>query len=275
MRLTLYESPQSSVVWRVMGFGRERAVPGRHYWFDNRQRRPEHESVIQATLAGQILYRDEAGDRVSRPGSLLLFGFGEASHYGQPQRLEQPYECQWLNLQGAGLREHLNVLRRRHGSVLDVGLRSPLLRQMDEILQMVQPARRTPTLIIAGAVHQFVLALLQHAQQALDESMTPARRAVEAMLQQPHQPWSLKALADQFGCSREHLTRTFRQQTGRSPAAYLNEQKLQRALRLITQTALPMQAIAQQCGYASVHTMARQVRARTGRSPVAAREPGR
>lgn len=271
MKLPQYNPPQ--VVWRVVAFGRQRVPAGRTYWYDNRQRQPGQDSVIQATLGGQILYRDAAGQRVAGPGSILLFNYAEASSYGQPQPLQQAYECLWVNVHGAGLREHLNVLRQRHGSVLDVGLRSPLIRQMDELLQMLEVGSSLSSLECSAALYRFVLALLQHAQRAWDASMPPVQRAVEAILQQPQQPWSLKALANQYGCSREHLSRVFRQRTGQTPAAYLNEQKLNRALRLITQTSLSMRAVAQQCGFSSVHTMTRQVRTRTGQPPRALRKP--
>ena len=69
------------------------------------------------------------------------------------------------------------------------------------------------------------------------------------------------------GCSREHLARRVAERLGVPPATWLARVRLERALALLRDTALPVAAIARQCGFGSTHTLARRVRAATGRSP--------
>jgi len=274
MRLPLYEPPDRDVLWRVNAHGRERVPPGRGYWFDNTGRPPAGLVVAQATLAGQMVYRDAAGEHPVGPGQVVVFVYGERSSYGlaDPQRERRAYRCQWVNLQGAGLVEHADALRRQHGPVIDAGLRSPALAEMDELARLASPTSQAPARHVAEAVHRFVMRLFEVAEQSRERTMSPAQRAAQQIIRRPTQAWALKELAAQHGCSREHLSRVFHDQTGRTPAAYIAEARLQRARQLIEQTELPITAIAAQSGFTNAHTLARQVRHATGQSPTALRD---
>lgn len=267
MRLDQYEPPESRVLWRVLAGGEQRIAPGRPYWFDNHQRQPAGDVVIQATHRGEIVYRDAQGDRPVGPGQLLLFAYDEATSYGLPQPSDQAYICEWVNLRGAGLLEHITLFRKRHGSVIELGSDRTLLAELTELRGLAGPAGGEQLPAMAAAVHQFVMHLLEHAEQRLSRGLSPVERAVREMLRQTTQPWSLKEWATRFGCSREHLSRVFQQQVGQSPAVYLANARRQRAMTLLTQTDLSLAAVAQQAGYSSVHTLARQIREATGQSP--------
>lgn len=254
-------------LWQVSAFGRERTAAGRVYHWVNRRRQPTDLVVIQVTLEGSIRYESPQEQRVAGPGSLLLFALGEDSVYGQPKPLERPYRCQWVNLQGAGLMEHINVLRRRHGSVREVGLDHRLVSEHSDLIALADPKRGTSPTAMAAAVHGFILHLFEHAERHRMQRLSPVEQAVEHILQQPHTPLSLEQIAGRFGCSREHLSRAFRERVGRSPGAYLTEAKRARALQLLRETELPLSAVATQSGFHSAATLARQIRRATGQAP--------
>ncbi|NBB83794.1 MAG: helix-turn-helix domain-containing protein [Alphaproteobacteria bacterium] len=97
---------------------------------------------------------------------------------------------------------------------------------------------------------------------------------MDELLNDPLGAASLKQLAARHAVSREHLIRCFARRVGRPPAAYVAERRRHCAIDLICQTTRPMAAIAKQAGYASAHTMARQLRGATGRPPSALRRGG-
>lgn len=272
MPLELYQPPESRVLWRVSAFGRQRVPPGRPYWFDNADRTPAGSVVLQVTLGGRMVLRDARGEHAVGPGQLVTFTYGEPTSYGLPAPSDEPYVCQWVNLEGAGLPEHLAVFRRMHGPVIDLGPGRPLLHEMDELMSLAAPRISAGDVDVANAVHRLVMHLFHHAERSVRETLTPVERAVEELLRHPTRPWSLKQVADRYGISREHLSRVFHQRVGRTPAAFLGQARLDHALRLLEQTDLPMAAIAEQAGYASVHTMARQVRQATGCAPTMLRD---
>jgi transcriptional regulator GlxA family with amidase domain len=67
--------------------------------------------------------------------------------------------------------------------------------------------------------------------------------------------------------SPSQLTRLFLAEHGRTPLQYLLEQRAGRAHHLLTQTTLPIKAVASACGVPNAHAFNRFVRARLGGSP--------
>lgn len=271
MELNLYQPPEQTVMWHITSSGRQRIAPGKPYWFDNHDRVPADSVVAQVSLAGSIVYRDPQGEHLVRAGTLLLFSYGEPTSYGIPRPTNEAYECQWLNMRGAGLREHINTLRQKHGSILRLGRGATLLRDIGQLSAMAIPGQNTSTRDMASAIHRFVMNLFAHAERQLDEALSPVQRAVQQLLREPTRPWSLKQLAQEYDCSREHLTRVFHESVGQSPAAYLAQARLRKAMHLLTETNLPLADVAEQAGFAHVHTLARQVRQATGKPPSAHR----
>lgn len=257
------------VRWRVTGFdARQTLSPRAAYHWDN-HRRPAPAAVAQLTLQGRLHYRDQQGiEHVVGPDRLLLFNHCESTSYFLPAQRTETYRCAWCVLVGAGLVEQVNDVRRRFGSIHDAkrtGLHHAMRRLLDA-------ARAPDPLTQTEGVHRFVLDLFRLCEEAHLREQTPVRRAVEVIRRDPCRPWSLKQVADDHGCTREHLTRVFTDTVGEPPGAYLAAARLARALELITQSALPLPAVAAQSGYAALHTMARHVRAATGQSPSALRD---
>lgn len=271
MELPLYRSETTEALWRIVAFGQQTVPPRRAYWWENRARTPVGQCVVQATLAGRAIYRDLSGDHPVGTNQLMLFEFGEPSAYGLVQPEDRPYVCEWLNLAGAGIGEHLRALRGRHGSVIDAGENGALIDELRHLASLARPLTTVGLTDVSHALHHFVMRLYEHADHRLAQSQTPVQRAIEQLVRTPNRPWSLKEVADRHGISREHLTRVFQETVGEPPAAHLAASRLRRALHLIRQTDLPLYAVAEQAGFASVHTMARQVRRETGRAPSALR----
>jgi AraC-like DNA-binding protein len=215
--------------------------------------------------------RDVSGEHDVPAGHVAVFIFGETSVYGWPAPLPSDYRCTWVNLQGAGLAEHVIVMRRRYGSSFDAAGNLGLLEQLRRLQRMARPVTPTTPTEMAHATHGFFMRLMEHAHHRLFEAQSPVERAIEQILRAPTHPWSLKEVADRFGCSREHLSRIFRQRTGQTPAAHLNRARLQQALHLLRETTLPLAEVAEQTGFASTHTLARHVRRATGVPPTALR----
>ena len=82
---------------------------------------------------------------------------------------------------------------------------------------------------------------------------------------------SLAELAGVAGYSPYHFARLFRQSTGRSPHAYVVERRVERAVALLTSTALPVEAVAHAVGFANRGHLERHVKRLTGHSPAAHR----
>ncbi|MFJ4675846.1 MULTISPECIES: GlxA family transcriptional regulator [unclassified Kitasatospora] len=90
---------------------------------------------------------------------------------------------------------------------------------------------------------------------------------------------SARALAARMCLSERHFARVFRQETGTTPAAYVEAARLEAARRLLESTDQPLEQVAAASGLGSVETLHRTVRRRLGTTPAAYRrrfrvEPG-
>jgi len=259
---------ERNTLWRVTSAGNQRRPAGRGYWFDNQYRAPLGTVVAQATQRGWIEFHDRNGVQRVGPGTILLFTFGDTTAYGIPSGgLPEPMHCEWVNLQGAGLPEHIAAHTQQYGPVIDTRNRSNLVQTLRRLAARAQPDAAGAPTDQAHAVHHFVMRLLESAADRSYRQQTPVQRAVAELTRRPEAVASLQQLADDHGCSREHLSRVFRETIGTPAQDFLTRAKLERALLLLRTTGLPLRSVAAQSGFSTPHTLARQVRRHTGRSP--------
>jgi transcriptional regulator GlxA family with amidase domain len=78
---------------------------------------------------------------------------------------------------------------------------------------------------------------------------------------------TVAGMAKAASCSVRHLRRLFREVLGMSPKRWLIERRLQKVAHLLTQTDLPLKAIAAECGFDDLPHFHRLFRRRFGQSP--------
>ncbi|MFE3288680.1 GlxA family transcriptional regulator, partial [Streptomyces sp. NPDC059233] len=82
---------------------------------------------------------------------------------------------------------------------------------------------------------------------------------------------SAAALAARMCLSERHFARVFRQETGTTPAAYVEAARVEAARRLLEHTDQPLDEVATACGLGSVETLHRALRKQIGITPAAYR----
>jgi len=71
--------------------------------------------------------------------------------------------------------------------------------------------------------------------------------------------------------SRRNFDRRFREITGTTPATWLTHQRVLRAQQLLESTGLPVEQVAQQCGFSSGAALRPHFRRLVGTTPAAYR----
>ena len=84
-------------------------------------------------------------------------------------------------------------------------------------------------------------------------------------------PLPVGHLARRAGMSRRHFDRRFREVTGTTPAAWLTYQRVLLARQLLEETRLPIEQVAQRCGFSSAAALRPHFRRIVGTVPVAYR----
>ncbi|WP_077033055.1 helix-turn-helix transcriptional regulator [Pelomonas sp. KK5] len=97
-------------------------------------------------------------------------------------------------------------------------------------------------------------------------------RARDRMDAASHEAWPVARLASVGGLSEAHFAREFKRAFGLPPHRYLLTRRIERAMRLLRETALPITEIAAQTGWTSLGTFGRVFRDITGERPGDLRE---
>jgi AraC-like DNA-binding protein len=97
------------------------------------------------------------------------------------------------------------------------------------------------------------------------------RRAIGRMHAEPGRDWTLDALARDAGLSRSALALRFRAATGDTPLNYLRSLRMQRAMRLLAESARPLESVAAEVGYQDAFGFSRVFKRVVGLSPSAFR----
>lgn len=77
---------------------------------------------------------------------------------------------------------------------------------------------------------------------------SPIARVQRRILDEPEQGLTLTSLASHAAMSPRNFSRVFRSETGLSPAAYVEQVRMDKARRLLEETSLPLDQVAQQSG---------------------------
>ena len=132
--------------------------------------------------------------------------------------------------------------------VAETRRRALVFAALSVIFEIVEPGRRAGR----GPAHH-------------GPNVRQARDRIQARLHDP--ALSVALLARQVGCSADHLSRCFREETGASVLAYLREERLSRAKALMQDSKLNISEIAWACGFSSLNYFVRVFRQATGKPP--------
>jgi len=81
-----------------------------------------------------------------------------------------------------------------------------------------------------------------------------------------YQP-TLTMLSAHFGYTRQYIIRVFKKQFHQTPAVYINDAKLTRAVRFLTEADLRIDEIARRCGFEDANYFSRQFKRKFGLTP--------
>ena len=107
------------------------------------------------------------------------------------------------------------------------------------------------------------LSFFEALTHAAERSVSPSDRTLACEIENyilenlTRQP-TLSMLADHFGYTKQYLIRVFKKQFLTTPAAYINDAKLSRAVRYLTESDMHIDDIAHRCGFEDGNYFSRQ-----------------
>jgi AraC-like DNA-binding protein len=254
---------ERNTLWRLDSWQQHEMVPaGIAYGHGSDQlhfhSRQDNSVVLQYTIKGLVRFNYKGEERQVPAGHAYIF----PSHM-EPRwktKDDPDYHLFWVNISGAGLYEHWQLLRDVHGPAIAMDLDGPVMQACKKMIALHEQGADLST--EALAIHAFVMALYQHCEQGQAEKLQPVQRALQHILRYPFHAHSLKEIAKDHGVSREHLARVFTEELGESPGTWLREQRYDRAMQLLISTNIPIKDIVFQSGFGSVDSFARLMQIR-------------
>ncbi|MEM9132373.1 MAG: helix-turn-helix domain-containing protein [Actinomycetota bacterium] len=149
----------------------------------------------------------------------------------------------------AGMDLGLHLIRQDHGAAVaaSVARRLVMLPQRDG--DQAQYAPSAPPVHPARAQRRDVAEAMEWARRRLGEEITVA------------------SMADAANMSSRNFARRFAEEVGRTPLAWIRDQRLDRARVLLESTTLPIDEVARQSGHRTAETLRHHFRQRLDTSP--------
>ncbi|NJK91258.1 MAG: helix-turn-helix domain-containing protein [Blastochloris sp.] len=246
--------------------GKETRSSVRYHWHC-RDRGALAQVIIQQTLSGKGCFEDRQGRReVDVDWAFLALVPGEARYY-YPAGAQMPWTFQWINLYGPESLRWGENLQKRFGSVLPLSRTSRPGHLFRKLVTQSRHKQAMQACQHSAQIYTFIMewwAWLEHRLPVKSDGMKTAISHVRSHFREP---LTVKELAQQAGCSREHFSRAFKQETGTTPALFLRQLRLQSARSLLQKTALPLREIAQQSGFSSAQHLLKAYQRHEGKSP--------
>jgi AraC-like DNA-binding protein len=218
--------------------------------------------------------------RIGRRDSPLVFfqftlaGFGHFELYGQPPQRIEPgtgffavlpsrhryylpqtspgWTFAWIGIYHPYLLRRIAKQVAATGPVLAAAPKSPLVARMVRLVRGAFLKDFHDRFEVERELFAFTLAFEKLAEEGRhpesDELLEEIRNRV---LAERHRRIGVEVLAAERKMSRTAFSHLFRARTGRSPARFMTEVRVQEAARLLVTTRLPLAGIAEACGFAN------------------------
>ena len=242
------------------------------YDWDGRKRGQTPFTVLQHTIAGAGNLRYESRNYRVRAGDTLLVLVPHNHRYWLEKG--DRWEYFWISMNGEEtLRIHQLVLSTS-GPVLKLQP-STIDHLADCSLRLVRGA--TSPGAASAIAYEAAMALY-------DDVFGSPAFAAELSLMQPvidhinanlEKPLPVSQLAGIVGLSRAHFSRSFAESEGMPPAEFVLQQRLQRAVKLLTKADfLPVKEVAIMCGFEDANYFSKVFRRVYGTNPTEFRTTG-
>lgn len=235
------------------------------YYHDARTRNDRHVN-LQLTLGGAAYYADARGNRsILTPGRAWLDIIPGQFDYGY-HPAPQPYEHVYVSLGGAEAEGWCARIVGDFGRVLDFGPGSAVEAQMLALARTRDA--EVDRYVRSAQLYQLIMTIYSTLRGSRLNTNPRIARAMELIAAHGHEPhFNVDALAQKLECSREYLSRQFRNTAGVTPSDYLVQHRVRLAARLLRHSDAKLDAIAHRCGLSGANYLCRLFRRQTGVTP--------
>jgi AraC-like DNA-binding protein len=218
-------------------------------------------------LSGQARVRVAGLWHEVAPGGLVVFNCHHPHEH--LTGATDPWEAYWIRVEGPGLERLGAVLAIERHPVIEAVDPTQLKPVYEEIFALLRGREAQSAPLLHAAVARVVaLACCARQLPGWDGAAPPVLRpAVDHMRLNYFEAHRVEDLAARAGISAPHFNRLFRRAYGTSPIDWLRRERINHAKRRLTETADPIEWIAEQVGYRDRFFFSKDFKRMTGLSP--------
>lgn len=214
-------------------------------------RRGQGEFVLfQYTMSGMGRLMFEERETVVPPGHAMLLRFPHNHRYWHLPG--ESWEFFWICITGREALRIWSAIIAAHGPVIKPP--HQLVEHVGQVCQDLLTDANTSAGEASVLAYDVLMALfqnyLEYGMTVRSEKRSDAiRDAIAYARDNVTRPVSVDELSEVAGYSRSHFTRLFEESEGISPARYMLDLRLRRALRLLQETPSPIKEVSYLCGF--------------------------
>ena len=232
----------------VTGFGH--FTCGSEY-FTEREEYPECLLLYTVHGKGWLKYADQ--ENIIPENCLAII---DCRNYQFYRTEGEKWDFYWIHFDGKCASDLVGLINGKELSVLESGHQLDAPALFAELLRLNRPEDRNMEMNLSNFVHQFLCRILnlQYHITAIKKYSTlqpDIERAIEYIHQQYAQAITVDQMAQVSRMSKYHFIRVFRELTGDTPYNYLTLYRIGQSKRLLTDTSMSIQKIAQAVGFSN------------------------
>ncbi|MFC5529486.1 helix-turn-helix transcriptional regulator [Cohnella yongneupensis] len=263
-----FTMPEPMAMCNLFAVGRDEVRDTGYRW-DGLTRTDGPLLLFQYTLDGEGLF--ELGTSTYRigAGQAIMAEIPGDHRYYFPEGGDR-WSFLFMLMRPALILPNWEDAKRRLGEAPYLPPASRPIRLLRDIWNEADGGRITEAFTASSYVYQFVSELCRFAaipQGERGEWPEKVRLAAEYLDANYQSAISLDLLSDRLGLSKYHLLRVFQSAVGATPSDYVNRVRIEHAIRLLRQTDLSVERIAEQIGYSGGSYFIKVFRKMTGRTP--------
>jgi hypothetical protein len=225
------------------------------YFYDNVERSPYH-VIIQLTVSGECFFEEPGVRHRVGAGHAFITEVPSDTRYGYSEGEVEPYSLQFLAMYGETAVRFARNFRQKYGPVIYLSARPESISLFREVFERYRMHGFRDRIEESVLIYQLFGALYREA--TLDAVRGDCVGSCYQRIQSRYrEPANINEIARDMGVSREHLSRSFQERYGESPAKMLRGLRLREARLIMESGVEDVDAVARAVGFSDVRTLRR------------------
>ena len=253
---------------KPVSIGHEQIFDESYSWDQGKHGANSHYCFFQYSLSGAGRANIDSQDLSIESGTGFLCSTDHPFKYWFDKKNGPHWEFLWIGFTGDAALSIFATIQKEFGKVISMPSQSGTIMMLHELYRKTIEKEWNSTIEISTAGYTFLMQMIEDLRlRGTQDAITRIDESIKFLKMHFKEQVNIAQICGQFGYSREHFSRLFRQQTGLSPMQFILNIRLNHAKKLLCSTRLSLKAIAAECGLNDANYLCSLFRKRFGISP--------